>query len=199
MNPTRKDIEHLIIRLLILKYLQEEYQETAYSTLVYIVPGQMSPRLDHLTQDNIASGSRVKIECVFGKRAIGKKAKASSTQVVSKKRKASTVAQGNNKKAKVLGDDEIEEDEFVLAASDDDASDVGERPAHRRQEAYRPLYDEDDGGSDDPTGAEAYEWSRNMRDEPIARRARNDMRRPLNNQTMNIVREGDKDVLIVSD
>jgi ATP-dependent DNA helicase Q1 len=41
------------VRLLIKGYLKEEYQQTSYSTNVYVVPGTLAPRFIHLTHEAV--------------------------------------------------------------------------------------------------------------------------------------------------
>ncbi|EDR06895.1 uncharacterized protein LACBIDRAFT_165891, partial [Laccaria bicolor S238N-H82] len=49
----KTEIEHLLIQLILQKYLDVEYHQTAYKGIVYIVPGQLAPTLVHLGKKDI--------------------------------------------------------------------------------------------------------------------------------------------------
>ncbi|KAG8983933.1 hypothetical protein FRB90_005641 [Tulasnella sp. 427] len=57
----RDETENLIVQLLVMGYMKEGYNSTAYTINAYVEPGHQSIRLTRLTQDKVQSGSGERI------------------------------------------------------------------------------------------------------------------------------------------
>lgn len=150
-----QDTEHLLVYLLTQDYLQEEYYQTAYNVIAYIVPGRLSARFTHLTRDAVVSSTRGKVEVEFlkpeAKKKKSKKADGSTKSTVPQKRKSSGGGKGKGKAAD-SGDD-----------SDGVEQEIAQGLAKVRS---------DDMYASDSDDIEDYEWSHNFRQEPKRKRAR---------------------------
>ncbi|KAF8880470.1 P-loop containing nucleoside triphosphate hydrolase protein [Gymnopilus junonius] len=115
---TKNDTEHLLVYLLTQDYLQEEYYQTSYTVVAYLVPGRLSARFIHLTRDAAVNGTRGKVEVDFlkpeAKKRKSKKSDGSTKTSVPKKRKTTGSGKGKGKAAAgsedESSDEEIEED-----------------------------------------------------------------------------------------
>ncbi|KAF8067491.1 ATP-dependent DNA helicase [Lyophyllum atratum] len=123
VDLTKDEIEHLIIELVREKYLGEKYQQTSYSTNVYMTRGQLAPRLSRLTRETLKN-STLKIECVFRKKA--KKAIKANGKAPSKSKKPTSAVAAGKRKRMVSDSDDQEGESFdtVLDEDDEDEDDV---------------------------------------------------------------------------
>ncbi|KAJ4466310.1 ATP-dependent DNA helicase [Lentinula aciculospora] len=103
----KEDIETLLIELLLQRYLKEQYYSTAYSTVVYIQPGERSAMLTRFSnKEALATLSEsMRLSCSF--RITKKNPKGKSAETSSKKAKEKT---GATAAASTLNlDDELED------------------------------------------------------------------------------------------
>lgn len=113
-----QQIEHLIVRLLTQKYLQEEYHETAYCRVVYVAPGPLAARLNHHTRQSIKGEVKLKLEFLFPSSEIksGTKRKNEDSSQPSGPKKPKVSAKSNKAKGKLKAvkpdDRDGDEDEF---------------------------------------------------------------------------------------
>ncbi|KAF8324278.1 P-loop containing nucleoside triphosphate hydrolase protein [Cantharellus anzutake] len=82
----KDDVEALIIRLLLTKYLKEEFSSTAYSINVYVTPGPQALRLTRLSSDQVSRGEGPRISCTF---LVKSKQRRTSSKPSTNKRKKS--------------------------------------------------------------------------------------------------------------
>jgi len=73
-------VESLLIHLLLSKYLREDFQATAYSVNVYIIPGPQSLRLSRLSRADVEGGKCPKIGASF-LRKMGKRKGLSKSKI----------------------------------------------------------------------------------------------------------------------
>ena len=142
-----QQIEHLIVRLLTQKYLQEEYHETAYCRVVYVAPGPLAARLNHHTLQSIKGEVKLKLEFLFPSSEIksGTKRKNEDSSQPSGPKKPKVSAKSNKTKGKLKAvkpdDRDGDEDEFpnVLPQVEDISflSD-NEAPSHKILHKYVP-------------------------------------------------------------
>jgi hypothetical protein len=93
-------VESLLITLLTLGYLKEEYVTNTYAINVYLIPGQQALRLSRLSKEDIEGGKGPRIATVFPKRekvrriptAPGKKRSSKPSDFVPPTRKADDLA-----------------------------------------------------------------------------------------------------------
>jgi ATP-dependent DNA helicase Q1 len=71
-----KDVESLLITLLLQDYIKEEYSSTAYAINVYLIPGAHALRLSRLSEEDVRSGSGPRIRASFVKKGKGMKSAA---------------------------------------------------------------------------------------------------------------------------
>ncbi|KAJ3554988.1 hypothetical protein NP233_g12309 [Leucocoprinus birnbaumii] len=192
----KDDIEHLIIHLLIKGYLKEEFQQTAYSANVYVVPGGLANRFIHETRENIEKAARPMVEMTLAKQAPKTRARRKKSvedgneegddAPPAKKRKTVAGASKEKGKQKAVSDEaEINEDNSL------DHMYIGNlgppknsKPAQKRRagdesseyETFDPdiIEDPSDEDSEDVT----YGWSMSMRQEPIAKRKQRSVVKP---------------------
>jgi hypothetical protein len=73
-------VESLLIHLLLSRHFKEDFQTTAYSVNVYIIPGSQALRLSRLSRADVEGGKCLKIELSFlkktGKRRSSSKSKS---------------------------------------------------------------------------------------------------------------------------
>lgn len=114
-----QDLEHLVVYLLTQDYLQEEYQQTAYTCNVYLAPGPLAARLRYHSRESVTS-SKVKVEFHFLKSTKTKAKKRDDTGKAKAPRKK-TVEGGSKqgKKKAVLGGELSSEEDDDLFVSDD--------------------------------------------------------------------------------
>jgi hypothetical protein len=220
-----QDIEHLLVQLLTHRYLAEEYHQTSYQVLAYLAPGQLAARLTHhQTRESVTANANLKLEFYFVKGASKAKAKDKgkakdngkkkdangSKSSIPKKRRSS----GGNKDEEEGGSDldsisfdEDDEDE------DDDQAQYNRPPPKRgpikpsknaaaAQKASDEYEEIDIYASDlqDSDSEVTYDWSHSMRDEPRAKRRRksSDVGATQSGYKMNIVKEGNHEVMVLS-
>ncbi|PVG04636.1 ATP-dependent DNA helicase [Serendipita vermifera] len=121
----KDDVESLLITLLLLGYLKEEYVTNAYAINVYLVPGQQALRLSRLSKDDVESGKGPQIVTTFLKRektrristAPGNKRSSKKSDIVPPTRLAKDSASDLKGKGKppVMLDDDSEAEESILA------------------------------------------------------------------------------------
>ncbi|KDQ10516.1 hypothetical protein BOTBODRAFT_115767 [Botryobasidium botryosum FD-172 SS1] len=130
LGLNKEDTETLIIQLVLLHHLQEEFHSTAYSINVYVSPGSQSARLTRLTKEDVAAGKGPRIECGFVKKAAKKKAKAKAAPSAATTKNASKPSSTSAKpgsakgKRKALGSDEGSDGEEDFADQMNDISDA---------------------------------------------------------------------------
>jgi len=206
-----QDIEHLLVDLLTKDYLKEEYVQTSYTCTVYIVPGGMSHRILHRTREDILGNPPVKLEYYFLKKDNKKRAKKSegaSKTSIPKKRRSTGSAKGKGKAlADGQSDSELDESDDDISTDDIECNVVessGKTGKAGPSKAATTTFDSDDMYASDSQDDESvgYDWSYSMRDEPRPKRRRKD--EPTNSGdsgrvTMHIIKEGEKEVMVLSD
>lgn len=171
--------------LLTQNYLQEEYQQTAYTCNVYLAPGALASRLRYMSRESVVNSSRVKIEFTFltppAKGKGKKKADDGGEPKVPRKRTAS-----GSKKGKVT----------VVVDSDDGDLSSGEEESEVLITDYmKPIAQRVD--SDNLYASDAIEdvdddWEIHpVRDEPPPKRRR--MR-----EGFKMIHEGGNEVMVLS-
>ncbi|TFK39324.1 P-loop containing nucleoside triphosphate hydrolase protein [Crucibulum laeve] len=204
---SKDDIEHLLVRLLIKQYLQEEYQQTAYQGILYLVPGPFSPQLIHKSRESLLDGRR-KLEFLFNRpfrkaKANSKTEKAGSSKdpnqaTIPAKRKAPPRTKRSKANDLLFEDEEDEEGILIVPDSDDESGSWltnRSEPSRRagKSNSHRiPVEEMNDDDSDEVS----YEWSHNLRDDPPAKRRRSDRNKGI--PRTNIFHEGDNEVLVLS-
>lgn len=73
MKICDKDIESLIVQMLVFRYLEEAFSSTAYTVNVYVALGNQALRLARLNREDIVNGFGPRIQCSF--RRLGRKVK----------------------------------------------------------------------------------------------------------------------------
>jgi ATP-dependent DNA helicase Q1 len=189
-----QEIEHLLIQLILKKYLDVEYHQTAYKGIVYIVPGQLAPTLVHLSRKDIETNARRKVEMVVAKGA-SKPRKRTRTAVekdasgssVLRKRKRGAGGNGKGREDDDDGDDEEDED-----GEEDDWAGPGPGPSRNlfSPTALEAVMDDDEDDED-----EDYDWSRSMREDPPRKRHKG--RRKSENGFV-MIKEGDNEIMVLS-
>ena len=197
-----------MIQLILKKYLDVEYHQTAYKGIVYIVPGQLAPTLVHLGRKDVEANTRRKVEMVVAKGA-AKSRKRTRTAVekdgglsVLRKRKRGT-GTGKGKGREVSDDDDDddgydEEDEIVIADVEEDGEDddwvvrPGPGPSRNLFSPTAPeaMVDEDEDDED-----EDYDWSRSMRQDPPLKRHKG---RQKSKNGFVMIKEGDNEIMVLS-
>lgn len=176
-------------------YFKEEYQQTAYTANVYIVPGPLANRFIHAARESIEKATRPMIQMTVSKQApkMRRRRKKCTEDVdedrsdtpLTKKRKTvddtSLMDKGKGKQTTSLG--VIDFDDFDLDNADDFQSTwngILSRPAASRKSS--DVRGADDGGSkcdiieivenvsDEDSDEVMYDWSMSLRQEPTARK-----------------------------
>jgi hypothetical protein len=171
------------VHLLLQKYLTEKYHQTAYSTNVYLTLGPMARQLTRHTRESIDGLQGVKVECVFRK-----KAKKPRVQKPPSKAKA-----GKRKRGASLSGGENDEDIVIVSGEEDEEEDC----AHRGQVVRR--YEESGEDDDDDT---IDDWSHTMRNVPPPakkQRRKSTLLDRLDGANGTVIRENNKEVLVLSD
>ncbi|KAF5351184.1 hypothetical protein D9756_008189 [Leucocoprinus leucothites] len=192
----RDDIEHLIIHLLTKGYFKEEYQQTAYSANVYVVPGGLANRFIHETRENIENRAKPMIEMTLTKqtpKTRGRRKKNAEDEDVDgedtppmKKRK--TAAGGGTGKRK--GKQKAAVNEPIDVIDDEDDANLDhmyvDNPPLRKNQPPKSAPRKRGGGesseyetieadviedpSDEDSDEVTYDWSTSLRQAPTARR-----------------------------
>lgn len=221
-----QDIEHLLVQLLIKKYLAEEYHQTSYQVLAYLAPGQLAARLTHhQTRESVTANANLKLEFYFVKGA--SKAKAKEKGKAKDKGKTKDADGGKSsipKKRRSSGGNKDEEggSELDSISFDEDGEDEeDDRAQHNRPPSkrghFKPSrntaaaqtasdgYEEIDiyaSDLEDSDSEVTYDWSHSMREEPRAKRRRKssdtNVGATQSGYRMNIVKEGDNEVMVLS-
>jgi hypothetical protein len=179
-----QDLESLLVELLVQRYLVEKYHSTAYTTVVYLTNGPQALRLTRTPRDRVKTDKNVpKIECFF--RKIVRKTKAKNAKASSSKGDK----QAGKRKRQTQSSDEEEDhevDDFILEDENDDPGIV----KHPADTSRRPIVPEEDSDFE----SEVFpDWTYSMRDPPPPpKKRRTDVR-------LNIVMEGDTEVMVLSD
>ena len=211
-----QQIEHLIVRLLTHEYLQEEYHEISYNRVVYVAPGRLAARLSYHTRQSIKGEVKRKLEFPFTSSTIKsgtkleRKSGDSSQLSASKKRKVSEKSSKAKGKMKAVEpddqDDFGDEDEPTIIYSDQDGiedasflsnDDAPQGPSQKLLDNHVPNENFSDDNDDD---ADDYQWSRSLLEEPRPRfKAHVKKQTKVSNRfTMNIIQEGDNEVMVLS-
>lgn len=187
-----QEIEHLLIDLLILKYLGEKYLPTAYSTNVYIICGQFASILLGHTKQSLENAPDLKIESVFRRKIRKTRGKAPlSSKAAGKKRRNATDSD----------DDERENIEVDLCDQDDDYDDEKEAVRHSLPQAVltqrRFVLTMEDTDSDEDTADN--DWSVSFRKKgPPPKKPRISATNSLSSYGK-IIEENNREVLVLSD
>ncbi|KAF8873216.1 P-loop containing nucleoside triphosphate hydrolase protein [Mucidula mucida] len=148
----KDDIEFLLVYLWTEHYLKVRYQQTAYSTLVYITSGPMASRLTNMSLEQAKQGGRMQVKCTFPIHTKGRRKSVG----------------GKGKKADEA-DDADDSDIF-----DDDDEDEPPPPPRKRAPKRKSdpitveIVDDDDDEEDEGGGG----WSFNLRADPPSKRQR---------------------------
>ncbi|KAF8156587.1 P-loop containing nucleoside triphosphate hydrolase protein [Crassisporium funariophilum] len=213
VDLSRTEIEHLVVHLLTHRYLQEEYHDTAYSRLVYIAPGQLAARLSHHTLQTLRGDVKRKLEFLFvTKMKTSGRNKAADTGQSSlpKKRKSTATSSKEKGKTKAILDSRIDSgdgDEPFAVQSDEDEDEEGyeawskdnEKPTSTKQVVGKANFDDMYVSDSEDEDGLAYAWSHSLLEEPRPKRRRKSDTRDSNVFTMNIIKEGDNEVMVLSD
>jgi ATP-dependent DNA helicase Q1 len=206
------------------QYLQEEYHETAYCRVVYVAPGPAAAKLSHHTLQSIKGEVKRKLEFLFTSSKIrsGTKRKSIDPNQPSGPKKRKVSGKSGKAKGKMRAvepdnqDDFADEDEPAIVLSDqveledifflsdDDAPD----PSRKILDKNVPDDDDDDIyesfdqnlSDDNNDSTNNYEWSHSLLEEPRARFKpySKNQTKTFNRSTMNIIQEGDNEVIMLS-
>ena len=207
-----QQIEHLIVRLLTQKYLQEEYHETAYCRVVYVAPGPLAVRLSYHTRQSIKGEVKRKLEFLFPSSEIKsgtKRKNVDSNQPSGSKKKRKVSAKSSKAKGKLKavepddrdGDEDepanvLPEDEDISFLSDDEA------PSQKILHNYLPGGDDYESidlniSDDNDDSSNNFAWSHSFLEEP-RERFKPYLKNRTKASTMNTIQEGDKEVITLS-
>ncbi|KAG5652677.1 hypothetical protein H0H81_004114 [Sphagnurus paluster] len=198
VDLTKDEIEHLLVELIIKQYLAEKYQQTAYSTNVYVTGGPIAPALSRHTRESIATARGVNVEYAFRKRPTKAKAKAPSS---SRKPGSST-----GKRKRVAPDSDDDEHEEIDIFQDDDDGDEDDdsiiiEPQTQKGASPRhfALSEEDSDDGDEIDG----DWQVSIRKKgpPPSKRTRSSGSRtaPPGNLKGKVITENDRAVIVLSE
>jgi ATP-dependent DNA helicase Q1 len=213
-----KETEYLLVDMLLQKYLQESYHQTAYQTLVYLVRGPLAPKLTRLTRETLEvtkEVNRLVVECTFRKRAArgrgGLKAASSSQDQQDGDGVAGKLKKPPGRKRKRNAAPVSEDEEGVVGLSDDEIEEVDiERPrlplpvstqSQGRSWILNTNEEEDSDFFDDGDG-----WSHSMRS--MAKRSSSPTRKKqrisqgwdsAGGFMGRVITENDKEVMVLSD
>ncbi|KAG8799909.1 hypothetical protein FRC16_004113 [Serendipita sp. 398] len=84
----KDDVERLLITLLLMGYLKEDYVPTSYSINVYLIPGNQEIRLSRLSLQDVQAGSGPRIIGTFPKREKRKRASTGKPRTKGKQKEA---------------------------------------------------------------------------------------------------------------
>ncbi|KDR76542.1 hypothetical protein GALMADRAFT_120706 [Galerina marginata CBS 339.88] len=189
----KNDIDHLLVHLLTQGYLKEEYVQTPYNCVVYIVAGRLAARLLYLTREAITGSSKAKLEIDFlkkdTKKRKAKKNDDSSKSSVPKKRQSAGSAKGKAK-ADSDSDDSISDVDEVLDTTD--YWETGKAGSSRTP--GKAIHSDDMYASD--SDEDDYGWTTSMRDQPPRKRPRKSDE--TSSRGTRIINEGDHEVLELS-
>ncbi|KAF9556796.1 ATP-dependent DNA helicase [Agrocybe pediades] len=155
VDMSKVDVEHLLVHLLTEGYLKEEYRTTSYSSIVYLVRGDLAASIDYHSRESILGGRTRKLEYYFlkketktkkraekkktdgtqGSSGSGSKLPSSSTSTVPRKRRSTGGAakekeKGSGKgKGKARAVEVLEDDDDMLSDSN-----LGERESDDEEE-----------------------------------------------------------------
>lgn len=157
---TKDEIEHLLVELLIQRYLQETYNQTAYATNVYLALGPLAPRLTCISRENLKNVQGLKIECTFQTPARKQKGdgKAGSSKAKPKASNGATQnilnqIKGVKRKRQPVPSSEDEEEEIGRVPDEDD-------------EHFEPAFQDKNRDADNSDSSDhemVYGWSHSMR------------------------------------
>lgn len=179
------------MRLLIKGYLKEEYQQTAYATNVYVVPGQLAARFIHETREKIVNASRPMLEMTFVKQMPKPRGRLKKNledeedgdiTPPAKKRKTGN-GKGKGKKSDDIDDDDddVTLDHMYVDNPRPRKNQAAPRPTTKNRNKRGDNVDEDseyetievdviEDTSDEDSNEVIYDWSMSLREEPVARR-----------------------------
>ena len=144
-------MESLLIHLLLSKHFKEDFQTTAYSVNVYIIPGSQALRLSRLSRSDVKGGKCPKIEHSFLKKG-GKRKSLSKSKTGGKGSKQATL---DSVRADDDDGSESQRTSFQIASATPARSQHGSGAATRAtKRKWIASSDDEDGGvpdSDDDT------------------------------------------------
>ncbi|KAJ7487448.1 ATP-dependent DNA helicase [Mycena galericulata] len=180
----KDELESLLVDLLVKRYLVEKYHSTAYTTVVYLMPGPLALQLTRISRELItAARGAPKIECLFRTTVRKTKGKAATAKAGGSKGKRKREVQGSEEEDNEdEAEDEGGEDEMDDFIIEDDPVEEKHVASHSRT-TLKPL------AADDSDFESELIWSYSLRDSPPAKKR----------LKMNTVMEGDKEVLVLSD
>lgn len=210
--------------LLVQKYLEERYHQTAYQTHVYLVRGPLAPRLTRLTRENLMAtkdANHLTIECTFRKRVRiskpGKKAKGKAVQDQdAKKPRSAPLSSGKRKRNIALSEEEEDKAEEEDIDEDDRApielTDEESEEVRTPQIKYVPKpksWVPDDNSSDEDSDYVDDDWVHSMRSTAKLLPPRKKHKsfggsgsgggRGLSGVEGRIITEDDREILVLSD
>ncbi|KDQ53749.1 hypothetical protein JAAARDRAFT_136746 [Jaapia argillacea MUCL 33604] len=102
---SNEEVETIVVNLLLSRYLQESFYQTAYSTNVYVEPGPQSIVLGRLSREDVEEGRGRRVMCTIltkgARKGAGVKAPKSTPKASSStKASASAKASGSTKRKK---------------------------------------------------------------------------------------------------
>lgn len=168
-----QELEGLLIELLVQRYLVENYHQTAYQIVVYLMNGPLAMRLTRLARDRVKTDIHApKIEFSF--RKVARKSKVKTVKASSSKgdKKA------GKRKQQSQSSDEEEEEEEAGDEMDDFIIEDDEEP-RMQQPAKRPIPESID---DSDVESELPDWVYSMRP-PKKQRTGN---KPTNNEVIEL-------------
>lgn len=203
----------MLVYLLTQEYLKEEYQQNAYSCVVYIVPGRLAPRIELLSRESIQNSSRAKVEFDFikpeKKKQPVKKAGGSGRSSIPRKRnsegkgKVTSKGKGKADEGKGSKDDDESSVDGDVSSDDELPSEVlsslkgSDRATRSREkEKTQVTRESDDLYASDSSEEADFDWSYSMRDEPRPKRHKANVHE--GGFTTTVVKEGDREVMVLS-
>ena len=169
--------------LLTQNYLQEEYQQTAYTCNVYFALGGLSSRLRYMSRESVVSSSRVKIEFTFLNPPAKGKGKKKADEGGDAKAPKKRTAGGSSKKGK----------SSAVVDSDEGDLSSGEESEILITDYIKPVVTRVD--SDDEYSSDSIEddWEVHpVRDKPPPRKRRR------MGEGFKMIQEGGNEVMVLS-
>lgn len=136
-------------------YLKIRYQQTSYTTLVYITSGALAYKLTNLSAKSL-DGSKVRVKCAFPVQVKGRQ-------------------KAKGKKAAEVDDDDDEDDLFVSDEEEEPARPPKKKAAvTKKRKSGTIVLEDDDGEEDDDEDEGGADWSFNLRNDqpPPSKRRR---------------------------
>lgn len=200
----------MLVYLLTHGYLQEEYLQTAYNCVVYVVSGKLAPRIAFLSRERVTGSTRPKLEFTFikpptKKKATKKASGAASKSTIPKKRPFSESAKG---KERELSDEDGDEEDLYVSDPEvhfenmRSSSTKSRKTRAASQKASRSFNSDLHASDSEEDEVVDCDWELPLQKEPRPKRRRNAEAESSgtggDGYTMNIVKEGDREILELS-